>query len=189
MDYNSKDIKVEKGDLLVSQPFMIDGNFRRSVVYLAEYNKEGALGFILNRPLDYKVEDLMVDFPDYKDLAHFGGPVATNTIHYIHRIGNLLEESVEISNGIFWGGNFNKLKSLIANKLITDKDIKFYVGYSGWSAGQLEDELINGSWIIAPIDSNYIFKFKNIDLWKKVLEHKGENYEIIAQIPETFFLN
>jgi putative transcriptional regulator len=189
MESNTNELKVKKGDLLVSQPFMIDGNFRRSVVYLAEYNKEGALGFILNRPLDYKVEDLMVDFPDYKDFAYFGGPVATNTIHYIHRVGSILDESVEISNGIYWGGNFEKLKSLISNNLITDKDIKFYVGYSGWSAGQLEDELVNGSWIIAQIDSNYIFKFKNIDLWKKVLEHKGDNYEIIAQIPETFFLN
>ncbi len=183
------DITVKKGDLLVSQPFMMDGNFRRTVVFLAEYNKEGALGFILNRPLEYKVEDLVIDFPDFDDNAYFGGPVATNTIHYVHRVGQILDESIEIDNGIFWGGNFDKLKSLIANNLVSVNDIKFYVGYSGWSPGQLEDELIHGSWIIAPVDSNYIFKLKNVDLWKKVLEHKGENFEIIAQMPENFFLN
>jgi putative transcriptional regulator len=168
---------------------MIDGNFRRTVVYLTEYNDKGALGFILNRPLDYKVEDLVLDFPQFNDLAFFGGPVATNTIHYIHKVGHILDDSVEINEGIFWGGDFTKLKTLISEKLITEKDIRFYVGYSGWSAGQLEDEIINGAWIIAQIDSNYIFKFKNIDLWKKVLENKGDNYEIIAQMPETFYLN
>jgi putative transcriptional regulator len=183
------EIRVKKGDLLVSQPFMMDGNFRRTVVFLAEYNKDGALGFILNRPLEYKVEELVLDFPDFKDNAYFGGPVATNTIHYIHRVGQILDESIEIDNGIFWGGNFDKLKSLIANNLVSPNDIKFYVGYSGWSPGQLEDELIHGSWIIAPVDSNYIFKQKNMDLWKKVLEHKGENFEIIAQMRENFFLN
>ena len=130
------DTDLKKGDLLVSQPFMIDGNFRRTVVYLTEYNRKGALGFILNRPLDYKVEDLVLEFPEFNDHAYFGGPVATNTIHYIHKAGHILDESVEINEGIFWGGDFEKLKSLIANKLITEKDIRFYVGYSGWSAGQ-----------------------------------------------------
>jgi len=185
----SKQIELKKGDLLVSQPFMIDGNFRRTVVFMVEYNEEGALGFILNRPLEYNVDELIQDFPDFKRSAFFGGPVSTNTIHYIHKLGHLLEDSVEITDGIFWGGDFEKLKVLITQDIITDKDIKFYVGYSGWSPGQLEDELIHGSWIVAPSDSNYIFKFKNTDLWKKVLEHKGDNYDVIAQIPETFFLN
>jgi putative transcriptional regulator len=185
----SKQIELKKGDLLVSQPFMIDGNFRRTVIYMVEYNEEGALGFILNRPVEYMVDELIQDFPDFKSPAFFGGPVSTNTIHYIHKLGHMLEDSVEIADGIFWGGDFNKLKTLITQNLVSDKDIKFYVGYSGWSPGQLEDELIHGSWIIAPGDSNYIFKFKNSDLWKKVLEHKGDNFDVIAQMPETFFLN
>lgn len=182
-------VKLNKGDLLVSQPFMMDGNFRRTVIYLAEYNDEGALGFILNRPLDYRADELIADFPEFEDAAYFGGPVSTNTIHYIHKAGDLLDDSVEVNSGIYWGGNYEKLKVLIENKLILPGDIKFYVGYSGWTAGQLEDELVHGSWIVAPSDANYIFNVNENDLWSKVLEFKGDNYKVIAQMPETFFPN
>ncbi|HHH53126.1 MAG TPA: YqgE/AlgH family protein, partial [Bacteroidetes bacterium] len=110
---NIKDTKIKKGDLLVSQPFMVDGNFRRSVVLLVEYNEEGALGFILNRPIDFSVDELMPDFPDFNAQGYFGGPVATNTIHFVHKVGELLENSVEVYDGIYWGGDFEKLKFLI----------------------------------------------------------------------------
>ncbi len=186
---NIKDTKLKKGDLLVSQPFMIDGNFRRTVVFLTEYNEEGALGFILNRPIEYKVNELLPDFPDFEALGYFGGPVATNTIHFLHKIGDLVENSIEVKDGIYWGGNFEKLKFLIENNIIANDDIRFYVGYSGWSPGQLEDELVHGSWVVAPVNKYYIFNSAGDDLWKKVLEGKGNNYEVIAQIPETFFLN
>ncbi len=182
--------KVKKGDLLVSQPFMLDGNFRRSVIFLTEYNEQGALGFILNRKLVYKVGELLDDdFPEFDANIYYGGPVQTNTVHYIHSKGDILEDSQEVVNGVFWGGDYNKLKLLISNGLISTDDIRFYVGYSGWSEGQLDDELIHGSWIVAPSDKNYIFKDNTSDLWNKVLERKGNNFDVIAQIPETFFLN
>lgn len=185
-----KDYKLEKGCFLISQPFMVEGNFRRTVIYLAEYNKDGALGFIINRPLDYNADELMADFPEFKDSAYFGGPVATNTIQYVHKSGDILDESIEIKEGIYWGGNFEKLKFLIEEKLITPSSLKFYVGYSGWSSGQLEDELKHGSWIVAPSDANFMFNNKNESkTWSKVLEYLGENYEIIAQMPESFYSN
>jgi len=183
------DLKLEKGNFLVSQPFMIDGNFRRTVIYLAEYNDLGALGFIINRPMDYKADELIADFPKFDDSAYFGGPVATNTIQYVHRKGDILDDSIEIKDGVYWGGDFNKLKFFIEEKLITPKDLKFYVGYTGWSAGQLEDELTHGSWIIAPSDENFIFNNSGDNTWIKVLEDLGENFEVIAQMPESFYLN
>ncbi len=182
-------IKLKKGDLLVSQPFMSDGNFRYSVVFMVEYNDEGALGFILNKKTDYKIGDLLDDFPDFDASVYFGGPVATNTIHYIHSKGDILEGSFEVVKGIFWGGDFDKLKLLISNGVISNDDIQFYVGYSGWSPGQLEDELVHGTWIIAPSDKNYIFKYNQKDLWNRVLESKGDNFDIISQIPKTFSPN
>ena len=180
---------LEKGSFLVSQPFMLEGSFRRSVIFLAEYNDKGALGFIINRPMDYKADELMMDFPQFGDSAYFGGPVATNTIQYVHLRGDILDDSIEIINGIYWGGDFEKLKILIQEGLITDKELKFYVGYTGWSAGQLEDEIKHGSWIIAPSDTNLIFNTGNELTWKKVLEDLGENFEVIAQMPESFYLN
>ena len=184
-----EETKIVKGDLLLSQPFMLDGNFRRTVVYLTEFNEEGAVGFIINRPMDIKVDELIPDFPDFNAKAFFGGPVATDTIHYVHRVGELLEESMEVGNGIYWGGSYEQLKVLIGQKVIKEEDIRFFVGYSGWTSGQLEGELEMGSWMKGDMDKNYIFNYPPEDLWKKIVRNKGNTFEVIANIADTNILN
>lgn len=184
-----KELDIKKGDLLLSQPFMLDGNFRRSVVFLTEFNDEGAVGFIINRPMDIQVDQLIPEFPEFNGIAHFGGPVSTDTIHYVHRLGELLEDSQEIMDGLFWGGNYEQLKVLIEQKVITEKDIRFFVGYSGWTAGQLEGELEMGSWMKGDMDRNYIFNFESDDMWKKAVENKGDVYTVIANISDLDLLN
>jgi putative transcriptional regulator len=119
----------------------------------------------------------------------YGGPVATDTIHYIHNVGDLLEESVEVMSGLYWGGNFEKLKFLITSELITTKNIRFFVGYSGWSAGQLDEELKTGSWITSEMHPNYAFKSKPKGLWKQAMKNIGNTYTVIAQMPDSFILN
>lgn len=179
----------KKGDLLLSQPFMLDGNFRRTVIFLTEFNEEGAVGFIMNRPLGMKVEELIPEFPDFEGEAFFGGPVSTDTIHYVHRVGHLLEESMLIHDDLYWGGNYEQLKTLIGQKIISKEDIRFFVGYSGWTAGQLEGELELGSWLKGEMDANYLFNFPSSDLWKKVISDKGDIFEVIANIPGNELLN
>jgi putative transcriptional regulator len=180
---------VKKGDLLLSQPFMLDGNFRRSVVFLTEFNDEGAVGFIINRPMDIQVDQLIPEFPEFPGYAYFGGPVATDTIHYVHRMGELLEDSLEVFKGLYWGGNYEQLKVLIEQKVVTEKDIRFFVGYSGWSEGQLEQEMEIGSWMKGKMDKNYIFNFDAGDMWKKAVENKGDVYSVIANISDLDLLN
>ena len=185
-----KDQKISKGDFLVSEPFMVDGNFKKTVVFLTEYDPDnGAIGFIINRQLQYFVHDLLSDFPEFDSPVYFGGPVATNTIHYLHTAGDRLEDSIEVVKGIYWGGNFEKLRFLVDNKLISPDEIRFFVGYSGWAPGQLEEEMRHGSWIIAPSEPDYIFNMPDKDIWKKVLENKGDMYKIIAEIPDNYVLN
>lgn len=181
---------IISGRLLLAEPFMLDANFKRAVILMCEHkDDQGSLGFILNKPLKMNIEDLIGDFPDFKGEAFFGGPVATDTIHYLHNAGTLLEDSIEVARGIFWGGDFEKLKFLIKSKLILENDIRFFVGYSGWSEGQLHEELETGSWVIADMDPNYLFYPNNEDLWKKVMGDKGNAFEVIAQLPESQRLN
>src|SRR5690606_33036284 len=117
---------------------MLDNNFKRSAVLVCDYVKaEGTVGFILNKPLDMRVDDLVADFPEFDAEVFFGGPVQTDTIHYLHNVGELLDESTKIVDGVYWGGDFDKLKFLISQGLIEPKNIRFFVGYSGWSEGQL----------------------------------------------------
>jgi len=176
--------KVKSGNILIAQPFMEDGNFKRAVVGIAEHSEEGSVGFILNKPMNLQLSELVKEInTDEEFNVQYGGPVARDTIHYIHNVGDLLEESIPISNGIYWGGNFEKLIFLIESGLITSKNIRFYVGYSGWSEGQLEGELQHSSWIVSEWYANYAFQSRPSELWKQAMTHKGNTFSILAQIP------
>lgn len=181
---------VQKGTLLLADPFMLDQNFRRSVILLCSHqDKLGTVGFILNKKLELSVNELISDFPEFDSIVNYGGPVSTETIHYIHDCGDILDDSEEISDGIYWGGDFEKLKFLIESELIQPHNIRFYLGYAGWSAMQLKDELEYGSWIISQMHPNHILKSKPKSLWRDVLHQKGDSYSVIGEIPDSFYLN
>lgn len=176
--------RVSAGNILIAQPYMNDGNFKRSVVGLTEHNQEGTVGFVLNKPMNIKLDELVNGINTEEEFTvNYGGPVSKDTIHYIHNVGDLLEESILVKKGIYWGGNFDKLLFLIESGLITKKNIKFYVGYSGWSEGQLDAELLHGSWIVSEWYANYAFQSKASELWKQAMSHKGDAYSVLAQIP------
>ncbi len=176
--------KIRKGAVLLAEPFSIDVNFKRSAVVLTEHQTEGSVGFIMNKKLDVKIEDLLTDFPEFESRVYFGGPVATDSIHYLHNLGDLLEDSVKVTNGVYWGGDFEKLKFLITSKLVHPRNIRFYVGYSGWSSGQLTNELDYGSWVVADMHANYLFKSKPEFLWEQIMRNKGNTYSVIARMPD-----
>jgi putative transcriptional regulator len=175
---------IKSGQLLVAEPFMLDPYFRRAVVLLCEHHEEGSVGFILNKKTELKITDLINTFPDFDAEVFYGGPVQTDTLHYVHNVGDLLEESIQLADGVWWGGDFESLKFLISSKLIEPDNIRFFVGYAGWSGGQLEEEMEIGSWITAYMHANYLFKSKPSKLWSQVMYNKGNRFEIIADIPE-----
>jgi len=121
MDFNLDFFKitgkqvVQKGSVLISEPFLNDTYFKRSVVILTEHSKEGSIGFVLNKQVDLKVQNVIQDFPEIDTGICIGGPVNTNTIHYIHTLGDLIPESVLVKDNIYWGGSFEVLKQMIAS--------------------------------------------------------------------------
>ncbi len=181
---------IDVGNILVAEPFMLDPNFRRSVILLCDHSeKDGSVGFVLNKPLKMQVTDLIADFPDFRSELYFGGPVATDTIHYIHTRGDILEDSRPVCPGLYWGGDYEQLKELVRVNLIKTTDLKFFVGYSGWGAKQLDDELITGSWVSADMQREYAFATQPDQLWRQALRDLGKHYTVIAEIPETMHLN
>ena len=181
---------MRKGAVLLAEPFMIDPNFKRSVILLTEHStEEGTVGFVLNKPIRVKINDLIEDFPEFESPVYFGGPVAPETLHYIHDVGDILDESIKVSQGVYWGGDFEKLKFLITSKLVQPYNIRFFLGYSGWSPGQLLDEMEYGSWVMAHMDTNYAFKTKHHEMWSQVMKHKGGAYTVISEMPDASFLN
>jgi putative transcriptional regulator len=177
-------VEVKKGQGLLAEPFMWDANFKRAVILLCEHNEEGSFGFIINKRLEMRIDELIGDFPEFEGDVFYGGPVQTDTIHFLHNVGKMIDDSVRVGRGIYWGGDFEKVKFLIQSKLIKPQNIRFYVGYSGWSEGQLQGELEMGSWVISDMFSNDIFKAEPEDLWQEAMTRKGDPYSVIAQMPE-----
>jgi len=182
--------KLGTGKLLIAQPFMRDDFFKKSVIFLTDYHPEGTVGFMLNRPLRMNVKNLISDFPEFAAPVFAGGPVQRDTVHYLHTAGSILDGSKEIIPGVYWGGNFNQLKFLVSNEVIGPHDIRFFVGYSGWSPGQLEDEMDEtASWLVADADPNYIFHNEQTDIWKQVLSHKSDNYSLLTSMGDDIHFN
>lgn len=172
-----------KGTLLLSEPFMVDLNFIRSVVLLVENNEKGTIGFVLNQPTELNLRDAIEDFPNCNPKLYKGGPCENNTLHFIHTVGHLIEGSTEVSRGIFWGGNHEQMLDLFKKGKVHETDFKFFVGYSGWVPGQLEQETKKKSWIIAPANFQYLFNTPSDALWRTILKNMGDKYSIIADAP------
>ena len=180
-------VNPQKGHLLVAEPsIMGDVSFNRSVVLLAEYNKEnGSVGFILNKPLEYKLRDFVPEVNSTLTVYN-GGPVEQDNLYFIHTIPDLIPNSVEISNGIYWGGDFSAIIELLEKDALTEKQIRFFLGYSGWALEQLEEELSLNSWKVIPNKDkdSIIWNSKN-DFWKKKMLEFGGEYAIWSNAPEN----
>lgn len=187
-NYKNK-IKPEKGRLLISEPFLPDPNFERTIILLCENNSDGSFGFVLNKPSVANVSDVMDEIKDFNTPAMVGGPVQQDTLHYLHRHKDL-DDAVEIVEGVYWGGNFEKLLFLLETKQIPQDDIRFYLGYSGWSAGQLEEELEQDSWIVSNrAMEDLIFDPKPDSMWKKTLAVMGGRFSVYSNYPKNPRLN
>lgn len=182
--------KLEKGQLLIAEPSIIgDLSFNRSVILLADHNNEGSVGFILNKPLEYTINDLIPDI-EASFKIYNGGPVEQDNLYFIHTIPELITGSIEISNGIFWGGDFELTKSLINEGKINKENIRFFLGYTGWSANQLESELQSNSWIIATNTyKSSILSKSSSQFWKEKIIELGGEYLIWSNAPENPILN
>jgi putative transcriptional regulator len=180
--YDNK-LKPEKGRLLISEPFLPDPNFERTVVLLCEHNAEGSFGFVLNKPSAIKVNEIMEDFSSFDTVVFVGGPVQQDALHFIHRNVNI-ENAIDIADNIYWGGDFESLVTVYDTKQITNNDIRFFLGYSGWGPGQLEAELEQESWIVCDYVTNQLlFDTEPEKMWRKALDNMGGRYSVYSNYP------
>ena len=183
------DVPIRAGNLLIAEPFLDDKHFARSVIMIADHDsKEGTVGFILNKDLRTSVSEIVRGLPDFHAPVFYGGPVQHDTLHYLHCKGDLIQGSIQVSAGLYWGGDFDQIKFCIKHQLIETQDIRFFVGYAGWEAGQLLAELEEVTWLVAQGDANHVFNSPTEQLWKSCLEDKGDRYAVIAQM-DTALLN
>ena len=173
---------VLSGNLLIAEPFMGDSNFERSVVLVCEHNTSGTFGLVLNQATDLNLSDVIEDITP--DLPLFvGGPVQQNTLHFIHRRPDLIDDSIKIAHGLYWSGDFDEIKRAVNLGTLTDRDARFFIGYSGWGEGQLVAELSQKAWIVSHTDADFLFDTPANEFWRGVLKRMGGEYKSIAHYP------
>lgn len=186
---SANNLKPARGRLLLSEPFLGDSYFGRSVVLLAEHNEEGSFGIVLNKPIADPFNEIVKDFPDFEGKLFVGGPVETESLFFVHTLGDAIEGSLEIGSGLYWGGDIEIVKEMILLNAITPDDIRFSVGYSGWSPNQLNDELKRNSWLVSKGLNKNILKIAPDQMWKKLLAPMGEEYKHWPKFPTNPGLN
>ncbi|MHA7128670.1 YqgE/AlgH family protein [Algoriphagus namhaensis] len=172
------------GDLLISEPFLQDQNFVRSVVLLCSHGEEGSFGFVINKPSILRLSEIVEDL-DFIDKEVFvGGPVEQNTLHFVYVGEKCLDDSVEVGNGVWWGGSFDELVEKLKLGLMDPHDVRFFIGYSGWGAGQLADEMNEDTWILCHESINKkSFSYTPEELWKSLLQNMGGEFKLLANYP------
>ena len=177
---------MNQGKLIVSTPSILgDFNFRRSVILLASHKTSGSIGFILNKKLNYKLNDIVEDI-NIKFPLFYGGPVEQDNLFYLHRLGNVIPDSIKINSSLSWNGDFKFVTKLINENKIKLNDIRFFLGCSSWSNGQLEKELDEKSWEpFEIVSTEKVLKMKIQNMWKKCMIALGGKYRLWSNAPEN----
>jgi putative transcriptional regulator len=184
----TNDIAPQKGRVLIAEPFLPGSYFNRSIVFLVDHGNEGSVGFILNKPVDFPVEEFYDEFPDFDQKLYVGGPVNIESVYYIHKFGDKVANSIHIVDDLYWGGDFEDLKKVLNSKKNIKNNVRFFLGYSGWEKGQLQEELEEDSWLVAEIPSSIIFESSD-ELWKDMVKFLGGKYSLWQHFPENPSLN
>ena len=181
----------KKGNILISEPFLCDQYFERSVVLLVEHGEEyGTMGFVLNKPIKEKLNDFFPELNDLEPVPLFkGGPVSANRLYFIHSLGDIIPGALPVRDGLYFDGDFDVVKAYLLNGHTAKGTIKFFLGYSGWEQAQLLQEIDHNSWLVGKLDEPEIFKEEGDICWKKSLQALGDKYRSWANFPKRPFMN
>lgn len=174
---------IHPGSLLISDPFLQDPHFSRTVVLICEHQPAGSFGLVLNQPMHIVLSDIVPAAPDIEVPVLCGGPVANDTLHFIHRKPALLDNSIQLSGDIAWSGDFFQIIQCLQSGRMKESDIMFFLGYSGWGEGQLAQELQQKTWITSQISDPLLFETDPKERWQNALLELGGEYARMANYP------
>ena len=181
----SNNVLPSRGKILISEPFLRDATFGRSVVLLIDHTEEGSMGLIINKQLPIFVNDIIKEFKYIENIPLYkGGPIATDTLFYLHTQADI-PGAIPISKGLYLNGDFDEIKKyiLLGNKV--DRYIRFFLGYSGWESEQLSTELKENTWLVSKEENAYLMNGDTKDMWKQALEKLGSKYETWSRFPQV----
>jgi putative transcriptional regulator len=159
------------------------------VVFICDHQEQGSFGFVLNREYGHTLDELMHNMEELRLPVYYGGPVQMDTIHFLHQYPEEIAGSYEILNGIYWGGDFELATDLLKKGKIDPARIRFYIGYSGWSEGQLSEELNQKSWLTLKATRKLVFHRNIGEIWKDAVKSLGGDYSMMINFPTDPQLN
>ena len=181
----SNNVLPSRGKILISEPFLRDATFGRSVVLLIDHTEEGSMGLIINKQLPIFVNDIIKEFKYIENIPLYkGGPIATDTLFYLHTLADI-PGAITISKGLYMNGDFDEIKKYILQGNKVDRYIRFFLGYSGWESEQLSTELKENTWLVSKEENAYLMNGDTKDMWKQALEKLGSKYETWSRFPQV----
>ncbi|MBR2146441.1 MAG: YqgE/AlgH family protein [Muribaculaceae bacterium] len=178
--------------LLVAKPTVEDFCFKRSVTVLVDHDEEGSMGVMVNKPTRFTLNEIMPDLECNAQIPlYLGGPVGTNQLFFVHTLGKeAIPDSEQLAPGLFFGGNFDLMKLFLANGHGINEKVKFMVGYSGWTSGQLDNEVNRHDWAVLKGDiAQLVMSDDNETIWHKAVERFGDQYRLWKAWPDDVSLN
>jgi putative transcriptional regulator len=175
---------VRAGCFLIANPTLRDPNFSRTVVLLCEHNDQGSMGLIINRPTEHTVAGAISGMPERAtQLLYWGGPVQQRLVLVLHRHKIDVPEAREIVDGMALGSDSEALIHLLETAAHPDERVRIFSGYAGWAAGQLESELQEKSWIVAPGRAELVFGVEAERIWAEALQALGPRFRYLTSLP------
>lgn len=177
---------LRPGDYLIADPSIIgDLSFHRSVVLITAIENRSPMGFVINKAFDFDLSDVLPEveksFPLY-----YGGPVENDQLFFVHTQKILFPDCKTITDGLYFGGRLSIALKAIADEQLTPRNSRFFLGYSGWGIGQLENEITEKNWLIQQaISPQQLFNTNVERIWRDALLAKGGAYKIWANSPEN----
>ena len=168
---------LKSGIYLYADPFLDESPFRRSVIFLAMHNHTGSVGFMLQKQMAFELNQLIKEPINSYFPVYYGGPVNTDSLFYIHGLGDQIPGGQKIVDDLRLGGDFNSLLAAMESGHLTQQNIKFFVGYTGWSTGQLEGEMEEKSWIIAEESPSVLWlQQKYAQMWMDKMKSSNRGF-------------
>jgi putative transcriptional regulator len=196
MNFNPDIFKIQtnnvlprKGRILISEPFLPGNYFNRAIILLVAHGKKGSVGFILNKKVEFQIQDYISGFDEFEADVYIGGPVSTDSIYFIHCRADLIPGSIPVLGDIHWGGDFDEMKKLVNLGIVRSDEIRFFLGYSGWDAGQLDREIRENSWLVDNVDGSLLLKDFGSEAWVDFVKKVGKQYSMWEHFPENPSLN
>lgn len=181
-----------QGSLLISEPFLREDYFCHSVICLVDYDpNKNTMGIVLNKPTPYSLGSLVKQLKNnLYTPVYCGGPLSCDRLYYIHSLGDIIPDSRKIVDDLFIGGDFNTVIDYVNSTHNINNKIRFFIGYSGWDSGQLEEELQHNVWAVSKIaDTNNLFNGAGDKYWHNHVKEMGDEFRGWLYHPENPQMN